>query len=137
MPKRDLPLEGRCLLFLSGEPLESATPGGRVRYVSAAIGGGAPLGAISWGGRQPGDAAPDQVFGEAGRIGRLVLDVARRNGLSVKVVNVNHPGDDRALAQEYVAADDDLPVLIRPDGARLSGEESFVPSTLERFLAGP
>lgn len=135
MPEGEVQVGGRCLLFLPGEPLEAAAPGARARYVSVAIGGGAPWGATSWGGRQPGDDAPGQVFGEAGRIGRLVLDVARRNGLSVKVVNVNDPGDDRVLTQRHLGPDDALPVLIRPDGARLAGEESFVPSTLERFLA--
>lgn len=54
---------------------------------------------------------------------------------TVKVVDVNHPSDDdRRLVVQYVGAEDILPILVRPDGARLEGVEAFAPSALRRFV---
>jgi hypothetical protein len=58
--------------------------------------------------------------------------------LTVKVIDVNRPGDDRELVQRYVGPGDVLPVLVRPDGLRVEGAEAFTPAVLRRFLStGP
>ena len=82
------------------------------------------------------DLLPGQLYGEQARCGRLVLDLARRLHLTVSVYDANHPESDRQLVARYVADDDDMPILVRSDGTRLVGEESFVPRTLQRFLEG-
>lgn len=90
-----------------------------------------------WGDWEPGDVLPDQVYGEQGRCGRMVLELAARAGVSVKIVNVEDPGEDRILVSRWVGPDEQLPMLVRPDGATLSGEADFVPAIVKRFLAGP
>jgi hypothetical protein len=126
------------VMFVAGVPtIDDAMPGAGHHVIAVAALGPAFGGVDGWGGAEPGDALPGQVFGEQGRCGRMVLDIARRVGLRVKVVDVNRPGADADLVQRLIRPDDDLPVLIRPDGARLSGEGSFVPKTVERFLVGP
>jgi hypothetical protein len=122
------------LLFVAGEPFRDVNPGGPSRHVSAMFYGGMPVGVNTWGGHEPADQLPGQVYGDEGRTGRMVLEIAQKRGLAVKVVDVDAPGDDEPLVQRYISDDDLLPVLIRPDGQRLSGDESFVPATVERFL---
>jgi len=61
-------------------------------------------------------------------------EAAKRAGRTVRVVDVNDPGEDRQLVERYIAATDILPVLLRSDGARLEGAESFAPRTLRQFL---
>ncbi len=124
------------LLFLAGMPLKDAWPGGQSRHFSVAFKGGQPLGATSWGGIEPADLLPDQTYGEQAREGRLVLEIAKTLRCRVKVINVSNPRGDGALATRYVGPDDELPMLVRPDGARLSGDEEFVPGTIRRFLSG-
>jgi hypothetical protein len=65
----------------------------------------------------------------------LVLDLARRSGWSVRIVDVT--GGPAALEDGTLPPGDGavFPVLVRPDGARLQGEDQFVPSTVRRFLA--
>jgi len=125
---------GTFLLFVSGVPFEDAGLG--PGYILTAPVGRGPLGVDRWGGHEPADGQPGQLFGESARAGRMVLDLAKRHGLSVKVIDVNHPGEDEALFERYARPDDDLPILVRPDGARLAGDAAFVPGTVERFLTG-
>jgi len=124
------------LLFVSGEPFDQAMPGSRYRVVSAAMGPG-PLGSASWGGHEPADFQGDQLYGQDARVGRMVLEIAQQRGIPVKVIDINHPGPDSDLVRRYITGEDVFPVLVRPDGARLAGEESFVPGVIERFLRGP
>ncbi len=78
--------EGPFLLFLTGPPkVDDAQPGASMRYLSVS-GVGFAHGMALWGGPESGDAIPDQVFGEEGRCGRLVLDLAQRKGRAVKVI---------------------------------------------------
>lgn len=79
----------------------------------------------------------DQVYGPQVAIGRMVLDLASECGVSIQVIDVDHSGPDVDLVQRFVAPDDDLPILVRPDGARLTGAESFVPVSLREFLRSP
>jgi len=55
-------------------------------------------------------------------------------GQTIKVVDVNRPADDRPLVEQWVGPEDILPILVRPDGARMEGAESFSPAALREFL---
>jgi hypothetical protein len=68
---------------------------------------------------------------------QLAVDMARERGLRVMVVDVNHAGSLAELVTHWVSADDLLPLLVRPDGSRLQGEEEFVPRRIRAFLRGP
>lgn len=65
----------------------------------------------------------------------MVVEIAEPMGQAVKVVDVNLPGDDRELVEEFVGSSDVLPILVRPDRKRLEGLESFRPSRLKEFLS--
>ena len=67
----------------------------------------------------------------------LLERVVRKTGQQVHIVDVNRPGEDRELVTRWVTADDVLPILVRSDGARLVGEESFTTAELHRFLSAP
>lgn len=69
----------------------------------------------------------------------LLDEAAQRAGRQIRLIDVNRPGDaDRPLVMEWVGpADDVLPILVRSDGARLVGQESFSPSALREFLSHP
>lgn len=60
---------------------------------------------------------------------------AKRLGRTVKIVDVNQPGDDRTLVLRFVGPDDVLPIAVRSDGTRLEGVESFGSGSLQDFLA--
>ena len=63
----------------------------------------------------------------------LVLDLARKLHRSVYVVDVNH--QERPASEiESDLGDPPFPVLLRPDGARLEGTDSFSPRSVRRFL---
>jgi len=64
-----------------------------------------------------------------------LADAARRTGRAVKTVDVNRPAEDRGLVEAFVGPDDVLPIVVRSDGARLEGAESFTPNALRRFVA--
>ncbi len=123
-------------LFVCGEPVDDAIPGGRRRIVHTWTGGGMPIGGTSTGGPAAADLGPGQICGPSARVGRLVLEIARGRTLSVKVVDVNDPGDDRELLRCYGIEESVLPVLVRPDGARLVGDSELEPERLRRFLDG-
>lgn len=63
----------------------------------------------------------------------LVVELAHDAGRSVTMVNVNGRVDQQ-LSQRWVSVQDVLPVLVRPDGARLVGLEQFGPRSLREFL---
>ncbi|HXY46592.1 MAG TPA: hypothetical protein VEK13_01680 [Thermoplasmata archaeon] len=66
---------------------------------------------------------------------RLVTDIAKSMGQVVTVIDVNWPEGDRDLVERWMGPNSLLPMLIAPDGRRLEGIESFVPSRVRRFLA--
>jgi hypothetical protein len=80
----------------------------------------------------PGPFPPDQLM-----CAQRLLDAAKLLGRSVKIVDVNRPGEDRELVRRWVSAADILPILLRSDGNRLEGAEAFHPATLRGFLAPP
>lgn len=80
---------------------------------------------------EPGPFPAEQVM-----CAQRVVDQARKGRRTVRMVDVNEPGDARDLVQRFVTPADVLPVLVRADGARLVGAESFTPPSIRRFLAG-
>jgi hypothetical protein len=56
-------------------------------------------------------------------------------GKALKVVDVNRPSGDQGLVQRWVTRETLLPLLVSPNGRRLEGIESFVPSRLKDFLS--
>jgi len=54
----------------------------------------------------------------------------------VSIVDVNQPAGFQALVARWVGPNDVLPILVRPDGARLEGIEEFGPRRVRRFIRG-
>jgi hypothetical protein len=127
--------DAEFLLFVAGVPFE-AVPGAETPVSFGVFWGGSPLGTDTYGGHEPADALPGQVYGQQAEIGRMVLDLARKCGASVRVIDVDRSGGDLALVQKYVSSDDELPILVRADGTRLAGSDSMVPSRIAAFLQG-
>lgn len=65
-----------------------------------------------------------------------VTEVAEREGRNVTVVDVDRSDGREALVARWVGPDNVLPLLVRPDGARIEGVENFVPSRLRKFIRG-
>jgi len=65
----------------------------------------------------------------------IVSDAAEQQRKEVLVVDVNRPGPHRDLVDQYIGPGDVLPMLLRPDGARLEGQENFLPNIVRRFIA--
>lgn len=128
-------LSGAFLLFLAGERFQDGVPGGTHPVLTAVFVRGVGTG-TTIGGHEPADAQPGQIYGRQAEMGRMVLDLATRCGATVKVVDVDRPGADLPLVERWVTPDADLPLLVRPDGARLEGAASFVPSKVAAFLQG-
>ena len=133
------PGPGRLLLFVGGDPDLAGTlsrfPKAHPVAASFFVPGTLFLGASRRGEPRPPEAPwlipPSQML----CVERLAKAV-ERSGATVKVVDVNRPGDDRALVERYVNAEDVLPIVVRPDGARLEGEEAFTPAALRKFVTG-
>lgn len=66
---------------------------------------------------------------------QLVLSLAEPMGKAVKVVDVHRPAGDHDLVERWVTRETLLPLLVSPNGGRLQGIESFVPSRLKHFLS--
>lgn len=156
-------LPSYLLLFVSGEPgPEEDSP--MYRSFSAGLAsffvppilflGTTPLGALLSSPRpsgRPGNSEPESTqsrrsvpaLEDAWHISRgtipsvaLVLDVAKSKGWGVTIVNANASGRARELVDRWLAPEDLLPVLVRPDGERLVGLEMFTPRNVRRFLTG-
>jgi hypothetical protein len=129
-------LGAQFVLFIAGEPFRDAVPSAENPMVTVVDlrGGMGPSDLI--GGHVPADHDPGQIYGPQAEIARMVLDIAKKCNVQVKIVDVDDPGGDAPLVERYLSSDDDLPVLIRLDGARLVGEESIVPLKVAEFLQG-
>ena len=80
---------------------------------------------------------PDiEVPAEQARCGRMTLDIARRMGRSIRVVDVSRELAPRDVVETPDGEEAFFPILVRPDGARLSGESDFTPGRVRRFLSG-
>ena len=64
----------------------------------------------------------------------LVLDLAKRTGRAVVVVDVNRPAERRVDVERWTTPGGVLPVLVAPTGARLEGLDAFTPGAVKRFL---
>ncbi len=146
--------EGDLLLFVAGEPDSGvgSLQNGKTNVFDRVIDAALPFGGhipVSRSSSPPGAVPP---LGEADpsmtddrpwhlppqqlRCVDLVLQLARRQRKRVTVVDVNRAGAQQPLVDRWVGANDVLPLLVRPDGARLGGVEQFVPQRVRRFL-GP
>jgi len=65
-----------------------------------------------------------------------VLRIARRVGRTVTVVDVERAAGRQELVDRWVHARDALPLLVRPDGRRLSGLDGFLPEVVRQFIVG-
>lgn len=138
----DAPAPPDLLLFVSGEPGPGADPDHTaVSSISQRLTGmilpPLLLQSKHLSGRRSTEGGPVWHLSREGTVCvNLVIDVARREGRRVTLVNVNEPGADEPLVRRWVDPEDILPVLIRPDGGRLNGIEEFTPENLRRFLRG-
>jgi hypothetical protein len=124
------------LMFVAGEPGSGEQPGwklvgfldGSIRQRAAkrSAGNPPPLGAT---GSEPWHFPPELV-----KHINLVVGVAHREGRTVTIVDVNRAGDLQALVDRFVGPNDVLPILVRPDGARMEGTENFVPEGVRQFM---
>ncbi len=64
----------------------------------------------------------------------LVLDLARRLGKKVVVIDVNRPGDQTEVARRWADADPLYPLLVSALGDRLEGLSDFTPTAVRDFL---
>jgi hypothetical protein len=67
----------------------------------------------------------------------MVLDIAEREKRRVTVIDVDRPIGQVELVRRWVGPEDVLPLLVRPDGSRLMGLESFTPRNVRRFIRRP
>ncbi len=130
------PAASAFVLFLAGEPFRDAVPGGARPFAAANMSGVASGLVTSVGGHVPADFEPGQLYGSQAEAARLVLDIAQKCQVAVRVVDVEHAGADQPLVDRWVTSDRTLPLLLRYDGAALAGEESLVPGAVARFLQG-
>jgi len=72
---------------------------------------------------------------DVGRCLRAAVEVAAELGTTVRVIDLERPGEDAALVERYVRPESLLPLLVSPHGERLEGMDAFVPSRLRRFLS--
>jgi hypothetical protein len=67
----------------------------------------------------------------------LVLDIAHRSHRDVSLINVEGAGEQQSLVDRWVGPNTLLPLLVRLDGATLSGSQEFEPERVRRFISGP
>ncbi len=131
-------LAGRFLLFAGGEPHQDDDARRVVRRLpryraftvflpsqfEKVYGATDPAGGHPW--EFPADVRPCL---------ELVLELAKKLGRTVKIVDVNRPEDDAHLVGQWVGPSRVLPLLIAPSGARLEGLGAFSPGNVRSFLA--
>lgn len=64
-----------------------------------------------------------------------VLETAERLSRKVTLIDVDRAGAPQELIDRWVGPNDVFPILVRPDGARLEGEENFDSPIIRRFLS--
>jgi len=82
-----------------------------------------------------GEEGPDELPSAAHQCVLLVLDVAKGFGWSVHVVDVTRQPVAEGEVLESLGGDVELPLLLRPDGARLEGDVQFTPHRVREFLS--
>ncbi|HTT26170.1 MAG TPA: hypothetical protein VMH90_04320 [Thermoplasmata archaeon] len=132
------------ILFVSGGPPSGpdlqTIQYGRVtqRFFGALAvpGGWSPARPI---GQDPSAEPPDdwRLPADAVMCVEVVESEARRVHREVRVVDVNRPGDDRPLVEQWITPSDVLPLLLDPSGRRLEGVENFQRAAVRAFLRSP
>jgi hypothetical protein len=135
------------VMFVAGEPdsgrpsLRQSTVSGLTRAVGAVVPLGvvmkSPQGPPTDSGTVPSQSSrgtrwhlpPEQVH-----CINTVLEVAEQEDRQVAIVDVDRSDGRPDLVARWVGPDDVLPLLVRPDGARLQGIENFSPRTVRRFV---
>lgn len=130
------PSPSSLLLFVAGDPDLAHSLGRFPRVTSRLLGFFIPPSLVS-----PGtEGAPLETDGmwlvpaDQLMCAERLAETVKGSPYTVRMVDVNRPGDDRPLVERYVTAQDVLPIVVRPDGSRLVGLESFTPGSLRRFL---
>lgn len=137
------------ILFVAGEPdsgvgdLRASSSGLLSRWSGMLLPGGGRLG--PGGGPSPAPEAGESPVSEPHPwhlppqqtlCVNLVLEVAHELEREVTVVDVDQPEGRQDLVKRWVGPADVVPVLVRPDGARLSGLEKFTVPKLRKFIRG-
>ncbi len=126
------------VLFAASEPVRgdegyrvaSRLPRFRAFQFASPAGSGSNAAAGSDGG------PPYEFPGEVGRCVRLAVELAESASVALHVIDLHQPGDASALVERWVTPETLFPLLVAPDGRRLEGAASFVPSTLRSFYRG-
>jgi hypothetical protein len=137
------------ILFVAGEPDTGLNPLKDVQspYIRLFMGAGLPnwkkkreqsAEADSLVGLEPAEGGQPELRIPADQVGciRDVARIARAEGTTVRIVDVNRAELNQALVDRWVGPNDVLPVLVRADGAKLVGAEQFVPRKIQRFIRG-
>jgi hypothetical protein len=129
----------RVLLLLSGDSalaerranFPPAVSGLARAVIPGALFFGSPPRRVRAGEEDPRRFPSDQVI-----CAERVVEAAERLSIEVEIVDINTRGLDREVVDRYVGRNDVLPVLVRADGQRLVGAESFGPAAVRDFLFG-
>lgn len=147
-PSKSNPPEADFLLFVAGEPDLGETSELRLETSMLRRMAGVFVGALWLGPARrdstttepsvdPSDAEPWHLPAPQIQCANLVAEAAEKVGRRVALIDVNRPAGRHALVAQWVGAADILPLLVRQDGARLSGTEQFSPRPLRRFMSRP
>ncbi|MCI4373607.1 MAG: hypothetical protein L3K02_08210 [Thermoplasmata archaeon] len=134
------------LLFVSGEPETGVDPFRDIQSPWARLFAGSVR---LFGHRRPRDVEdltrsltsstgagrlrlpPDQI-----QCVNQVVRLAGKAGRTVRIVDVNEPVGQENLVARWTGPNDVFPLLIRPGGAKLVGEEAFLARKVRRFIRG-
>jgi hypothetical protein len=134
------------LLFVAGDPHPTPDPLRDVdtsilhRAAGVVVGGfvaGTPADRSTWKNRkqpQTAERDPWHLPREQNQCVLMVLEIADEVGRAVRMIDVNRASSAPELIARWVGPDDVMPLLVRPDGARLEGLHELVPGAVRRFL---
>jgi hypothetical protein len=141
-------VEPDLLMFVAGEPdtgemrpgsmalsLPARLVGAVVPYqVLLASRGGDRAPSANGGGPSPGASRPLRLPARQVHCVNWVLEAADLESRRVTLIDVNRVDAPQDLIHRWVGENDLFPILVRPDGARLEGEESFDVRKVRKFL---
>ena len=136
------------LLFVASEPGTGVDPfqdveTSMVRRMTGTVAGGwltriGGTGSASpgSGASRPEEARPWTLPAPQAQCVRLVMDIAESVQRRVALIDVNNSAGHDDIVRKWVGTDGLLPLLVRPDGARIQGLGEFVPRAVRRFMLG-
>ncbi len=132
---------GSSRFSFGGRLASMFVPGAGLAYTTR-VSPPAPSGTAADSGPQPeADPAADPAYSDLALPTRqslaIVLDYAQKFGWSVHIIDVTRQLVPESEILASLGGDVTLPILVRPDGGRLQGEEQFTPGRIRRFLAAP